>query len=813
MYKLDVKEFIRLGLPPHRRGKGLARLAHVLFRVDETEWLRALEEARLEARFVPQAGVIAARMKRLMPESLRNDPNFVVTVEDNAAGNPLDFKVNFPVPLANVDALQKWLNDHTTAGKRGNITNSAAANPPPAPTNVLYTYREYGTPTASPYVGVSWVNGATADQATGSILEVSTVSNVSGFAQYGTALALTPSVVDYGPLTPGVTYFFRVKHTHTVNGSSTYAYGPAAGFSVSGGGDNTTPPSLNWQRTTGSNFKLLWGYNRQADSFDLHRSLDASGDTFTFYQNVGGGFREAVVSSSVLTRWKIRAKGSGWESNWSLEITVPAPSTGGTGGGGAITLGGVDHHNNGGTVDMGDYNLVWRAMPDSTRFKYTPRMVLKSLTTTGDMQIAKFPLFNLTEKDLVMYDARGVEDFTQLLQKGASHINSRKVFNQNGGSGAVSNPSRPHKDIPWQKRFHMTMSNNFDWIPEFQQGQNLTPAQIESLKGWVTGDGVSNYFTDGQAPQWHLKDWEFQLNGGVWMQLVDHYRAQYGNTRFIMNWMGHGQVGYGYQDKYDAWSIVGYVHLTDWVDSGNRNYSDGDAGHLENWRQLWESDAHNVLQMIGRPEWYSANYPNSPQLHGNMTSYEDGAGGGTYNWAYGNLHPSVAEGGWTWMMLMSRINHNLKGGIVPWDVTAPGRPATTEQLIWCGLRRLAFLNDLRSVPYTIVKPLVSFDGGSTWLEQAVIDIPPGFSSLGVSSRRGGSPANEPQARCLVTSDYVAVFAQNPHEAAPASQTFRIRVPGLIEDNITVWRESKTLGGFAGSLTYKDRELTVAVARR
>lgn len=479
-----------------------------------------------------------------------------------------------------------------------------------------------------------------------------------------------------------------------------------------------------------------------------------------------------------------------------------------------ITMGGVQHKNVNLTVDMGQYNLVYKTMPGSLKFKYTPRVELKAMTTTPDLQLTKFGSFSLTALDVAMYDSK-VDDFTTLLTKGITHVNSRHVFNQNGGNGALSNPNRPHKDIPWTKRFHMTMPNNFDWIPAFQSGQNLSSAQIESLKGWVTGDGVSNYFTDNQAPEWHLLDWEFQYNDGTWTQLANHYKQTYSN-KYLHSWMGNFQMSggnltnYPRLTTYDAWPQTGYYHLTDWVNSGNVNCSDGIAQHLDAWKQLWHQDYWGILQSLNRSERFKQLYPNAWAISGYMTAYEDGAGGGQLNHDYYKLHPSLAENGPLWALLGSRSVPGKKGGVVIWNAHHPNEPLTSEQYAIAGFHRLSFHNTVRSsASYQWVKPQISYDGGATWKEQTEIIGFGQLSSLSHRQEREGQTVKEPVVRCLVTTTHVTLYAQNPYDDAPAAQTIKIRIPGVIEDYVTIYRVNRTVSG----VTFNDRQMTMAVATR
>lgn len=474
-----------------------------------------------------------------------------------------------------------------------------------------------------------------------------------------------------------------------------------------------------------------------------------------------------------------------------------------------LSLGGVVHHNGGGRVDRGAYWLEYRSMPGSTHFRYTPRVVLKTMTRGVDLQLEKFPPFRLTPNDLAMYFSQGVakDQYERLLERGWSHLNSRDVFNANGGN--VTDPNRPGRNIPWTRRAHMTQPNNFDWIPDFQQGKNLSPKQLEQLVPWVTGDGVSNYFTDNQPPQWHLLDWEFKYNDQSWTHLADRYHQTY-RDRYLMSWMGFSQIGIHRLDTYDAWSQTSYYHLTDWVDSGNVNASDGNPQHLENWKRLWHNDFWGVLQTLHKTEWMRRNHPQVMVLNGYMTAYEDGAGGNQLNFEYYKLHPSLAENGPLWGLLAARDVPGKRGGFVAWNRAHANEPLTSEQYAMCGMLRLSYHNPVRSVEkYQWVKPQVSYDGGKTWLQQADIEGKLEFSALEHRQERGRERVKEPVIRCLVTPDYVTVYAQNPYHDAPVAQTVKIRIPGVIEDYVTMHNMRKKVG----NLVFNDREMTMAVARR
>lgn len=476
-----------------------------------------------------------------------------------------------------------------------------------------------------------------------------------------------------------------------------------------------------------------------------------------------------------------------------------------------IALGGVQHHNGGGRIDKGSYWLEYRAMPGSVRFNYTPRVVLKAMTTGKDLQLEKFPPFALIPGDLAMYFSQGVanDEYEALLARGWSHLNSRDVFGANGGSAGVSNPNRPGRDIPWTRRAHMTQPNNFDWIPDFKEGKPLSPQQLEQLVPWIMGDGVSNYFTDGQPPQWHLLDWEFKYNDQTWTYLADYYHRAY-RDRYLMSWMGYAQMGIHRLKTFDAWSQVSYYHLTDWVDSGNVNCSDGNPQHLENWKRLWHNDFWGVLQTLHKTEWMRRNHPTVTVLNGYMTAYEDGAGGNQLHFDYYKLHPSLAENGPIWGLLAARNAPGQPGGFVAWNSAHAREPLTSEQYAMCGMLRLSFHNPVRRSPrYQWVKPQVSFDGGKTWLQQADIEGNLTFSALVHRQERGSDRVKEPVVRCLVTPEYVTVYAQNPYYDAPLAQTVKIRIPGVIEDFVTMHNVRKKVG----NLVFNDREMTVAVAKR
>lgn len=474
-----------------------------------------------------------------------------------------------------------------------------------------------------------------------------------------------------------------------------------------------------------------------------------------------------------------------------------------------LNLGGVLHHNGGGRVDRGTYWLEYRPMPGSARFRYTPRVVLKTMTRGVDLQLEKFPPFRLTPNDLAMYFSQGVakDGYERLLERGWSHLNSRDVFNANGGN--ASDPNRPGRNIPWTRRAHMTQPNNFDWIPDFQQGKNLSPQQLDQLVPWVLGDGVSNYFADNQPPQWHLLDWEFKYNDQTWTYLANRYRQAY-RDRYLMAWMGFSQVGLGRLGTYDAWPMTAYYHLTDWVDSGNVNCSDGNPEHLENWKRLWHNDFWGNLQSLQKTEWMRRNHPEVSVLNGVMPAYEDGAGGGQLNFDYYKLHPSLAENGPVWGLLAARDVPGRRGGFVVWNRPHPTEPLTSEQYIMCGLLRLSYHNPVRqSTRYQWVRPQVSYDGGKTWVQQADIEGKLEFSALDYRQERGSDRVKEPVVRCLVTPEYVTVYAQNPYHDAPATQTVKIRIPGVIEDFVTMHNIRKKVG----NLVFNDREMTMAVAAR
>lgn len=487
----------------------------------------------------------------------------------------------------------------------------------------------------------------------------------------------------------------------------------------------------------------------------------------------------------------------------------PKPDENRQDGGEGMMLGGVEHRNYNGQIDRGAYVLQYRDMPSSTRFRYTPRVVLKEYTTGHDLQVDKFDPFNLPENDLTMYFSKaGPTDYEKLLQRGWSHINSRDVFG--AGRGNKNDPNRPGKDIPWTRRAHMTQPNNFDWIPDFQSGRDLSPQQLESLYGWVLGDGVSDYFTDQQAPWMHLLDWEFAYNDRTWTALVDHYRREYGSSRALQSWMGHGQIGYNRQDRYDYWSLVSYYHLVDWDFSRGKiaNASDDD---VRKWKALWHADAHNLLQSIAKSEWYAAEHPGSKMLHGYMPNYEDRGGDDLREdrFPWYKLPPHLAETSPVWWLLTSRTNPDHKGGIVIWNSPLPKEPLTSEQQAICGLNRLSFHNPVRSGRYQWVVPEISHDGGSTYQPQATIQGNRTFSALNFRMERGGMVVREPVIRCLVTPTHVAIYAQNPYPDAPAVQTVKIRIPGVIEDFVTMHNVRRTYAGEP----YTDRELTMAVATR
>lgn len=474
----------------------------------------------------------------------------------------------------------------------------------------------------------------------------------------------------------------------------------------------------------------------------------------------------------------------------------------------SVFMNGVPHHNRGGRVDQGAYTLEYRPMPGSGKFKYTPRVVLKAMTTALDLQLNKFPPFALTPDDLTMYFSKGVknDEYEALLARGWSHLNSRDVFNANGGS--VNDPNRPGRTIPWTRRAHMTQPNNFDWLPDFQGGKALSPTQLEKLVPWVLGDGVSNYFSDNQAPQWHLLDWEFKYNDQTWTYLADRYHRDYPN-RYLMSWMGYSQVGIERLSTYDAWSQISYYHLTD-GQIPDTNCSDGVPEHLENWKRYWHRDSWGILQTLHKTEWMRQNHPSVQVLNGYMTAYEDGAGGGKLNFDYYKLHPSLAENGPLWGLLAARNVPGKKGGFVAWNSPVPNEPLTSEQYVLCGMRRLSFHNDVRrSSQYRWAKPLVSFDGGKTWLPQAEIEGKLLYSALDHRQERGNQRVQEPVVRCLITPTHVTVYAQNPYPDAPAVQTLKIRIPGVIEDYITLYNVRKRVG----NLIFNDREMTMAVARR
>lgn len=473
-----------------------------------------------------------------------------------------------------------------------------------------------------------------------------------------------------------------------------------------------------------------------------------------------------------------------------------------------LELDGVRHHNAGGRIDRGAYWLEYRPMPGSTRFNYTPRVVLKSMTGGKNLQLEKFPSFSLTPDDLTMYFSEGVakDGYEALLARGWSHINSRDVFNANGGN--VTDPNRPGRNIPWTRRAHMTQPNNFDWLPEFQQGKALSPKQLEQVVPWVTGDGVSNYFADKQPPQWHLLDWEFKYNDATWTALADRYHREY-RDRYLMSWMGFSHVGIQRLPNYDAWPMTAYYHLTDWQ-IPNTNCSDGVPEHLENWKRLWHNDFWGNLQSLQKTEWMRRNHPKAAVLNGHMSAYEDGAGGNQLNFDYYKLHPSLAENGPIWGLLAARDTPGQRGGFVVWNRSHPNEPLTSEQYVMCGMLRLSFHNAVRrSEQYQWVQPQISYDGGKTWLQQADIKGKLEFSALDYRQERDGDRVKEPVVRCLVTPDYVTVYAQNPYHDAPTAQTVKIRIPGVIEDFVTVHNVRKQVG----NVTFNDREMTMAVARR
>lgn len=501
-------------------------------------------------------------------------------------------------------------------------------------------------------------------------------------------------------------------------------------------------------------------------------------------------------------------------------VPKPKPDDNRTDGRDALTLGGIEHRNWNGQVDHGEYVLQYRDMPGSTKFRYTPRIVLKEYTTSHDLQIHKLRPFDLARNDLAMYFSKAQEgDFEKLLERGWTHINSRDVFG--AGHGDVTNPNRPGRNIPWTRRAHMTQPNNFDWLPKFQAGEDLTDAELTQLLPWVLGDGVSNYFTDGQPPQWHLWDWEFKYNRRTWSWLADQYRLAYGVSRFIQSWMGHGQIGFDQQSRYDAWNLVSYYHLVDFNFSQARIASaideKGNVVHratddeIARWKRLWHNDAHNLLQSIAKGEWYSAEHPRSKMVQGYMPSYEDRGGDliEPRHFPWYKLPPHLAESTPIWWMLTSRIDPDLEGGIVLWNSPLKAEPLTSEQYTFCGLGRLAFHNDLRNARYEWKVPEVSYDGGQTYRPQAEVKGNKSFSALNFRQERNGQVVREPVFRCLVTPTHIAVYAQQPYPDAPPVQTVKIRVPGIIDDFVTVHNVRQT---YAGE-DYVNRELTMAIATR
>ncbi len=315
MYHLDIDAFVKGSLPPYRRGKGLEKLARTLFRLDAPAYDAALLRSLRDARFVPQAGVIAAQVKAILV-ARGADPSVVVLVEDGPSGAPYDYVVRVPATNTAVtfDILERWIVEHRAEGKYGVLRGlNSLITPPPTPTAMVVRDVYYGANV--PFANIQWTVNSTPTTATNVDLEVSVAGAAFTLVQ---RLGQDQHVFDHGPVTAGVTYVFRVRNYDARTGLYS-PYLTSGSFQIGTTNSANQAPVLSGFRSGGT-VPLTWTHPGGAANFELWRAV--GGGSYALYTTLGGGVYAFTDVQASAAAYKIRATGSGFQSAFSNEVSV-----------------------------------------------------------------------------------------------------------------------------------------------------------------------------------------------------------------------------------------------------------------------------------------------------------------------------------------------------------------------------------------------------------------------------------------------------------------------------------------------------------